>query len=44
MASFVLAMSRIDVEKNWMTKINISEEAWHIKYFYAFYWGTTIKR
>lgn len=42
MASFILAMSRIDMEKNWMTRVGVDQEYWHVKYFYAFYWGTTI--
>ena len=42
MAGFILAMSRIDLENNWMTRLGITDRELHDHYFYAFYWGTTI--
>lgn len=42
MASFILAMSRINLEQNWMTRADIQNQTWIVKYVYAFYWGTTI--
>ena len=32
-------MSRTD---NWVTKLEISEESWYVKYIWGYYWGTNI--
>lgn len=42
MGGTMLAMSRIDLEKNWITRVGIQDEHWWTIYFYAFYWGSTI--
>ena len=41
-ATIILAMSYINLEQNWMTRASIDDQVWWVKYFYAYYWGTTI--
>lgn len=42
MASFLLAMSRLDLNYNWLIQASIQNEPWYIIYINAFYWGCTI--
>lgn len=37
----MLAMSRIDLQENWITRVGIEDQPWWTIYFYAFYWGST---
>ena len=41
-AGIVLAMSLLDLEKNWMTRLGIEQAEWWVRYIYALYWGTTM--
>lgn len=42
MGTIILAMANFDRTNNWMVRAGIYDDAWYLKYTYAYYWGTTI--
>lgn len=41
-AGIVLAMSLMEPTQNWQTKLGIEAADWWVRYFFGFYWGTTM--
>lgn len=41
LAILLLAMSHLEAENNWLTKISIHHNPWYEQYAWAYYWGTT---
>lgn len=42
LAVFLIAMTSLSAEQNWMVAHGIGQGLWYEKYIWAYYWGTTI--